>query len=85
MIEELEKVKNWFETDAKNDKGWYRLYTVRFANSTTNRKDLRSTNFITESINDALIKLDTDIKIHGSTAQQFFIINHIESKKDPHP
>lgn len=79
------KIKNWFSTEAKNDNGFYRLYTVKFANSTPNRKDLRATNFITDNIQDSLTKLDTDIKIHGDTSQQFFAILHVESKKDPHP
>lgn len=85
MEETIQKIKNWFSTEAKNDNGFYRLYTVKFANSTANRKDLRSTNFLTDNLNDSLQKLDTDIKIHGSTAQQFFVLSHVESKKDPHP
>ena len=85
MEQTLSKIRSWFGTEAKNDNGFYRLYSVKHANSTPNRKDLRSTNFITDNLNDSVTKLDSDIKIHGSTAQQFFALFHVENKKDPHP
>jgi len=85
MEQTLSKIRSWFGTESKNDNGFYRLYSVKHANSTPNRKDLRSTNFITDNLNDSVTKLDSDIKIHGSTAQQFFALFHVENKKDPHP
>jgi len=85
MEQTITKIRSWFNTEAKNDNGFYRLYSVKHANSTPSRKDLRSTNFITDNLTDSVTKLDSDIKIHGSTAQQFFHLYHIENKKDPHP
>ena len=81
----IQKVKNWFESERKNDNCFYRFYTIKFANSNATRKDLRSTNFVTESLEDCLHKLSNDMAIHGQTAEKFFLLNHISDKKDAHP
>ena len=85
MENSFEKVKNWFESESKNDNCFYRLYTIKYANSNATRKDLRSTNFISSSIGESLNKLQNDINIHAQTSERFFLLNHISDKKDAHP
>ncbi len=85
MQSTIEKIKNWFDLEAKNDNCFYKLYTVKFVNSSYGRKDLRSTNFHTETKEECINKLINDINIHGATANKFFVINHFEGKRDPHP
>lgn len=85
MEKTIEKIKAWFESEAKNDNCFYRLYSVKYVNSSYNRKDLRSTNFITETKEECLQKIISDITIHGATSNKFFVINHMDTKKDPHP
>jgi hypothetical protein len=85
MENSFEKVKNWFESESKNDNCFYRLYTIKYANSNATRKDLRSTNFISSSIDESLNKLQNDINIHAQTSERFFLLNHISDKKDAHP
>jgi len=85
MEETINKIKNWFDSEAKNDNCFYRLYTVKFVNSSYGRKDLRSTNYITDSKEECLQKIISDITIHGATSNKYFVINHMDGKKDPHP
>jgi len=85
MEETINKIKSWFDSEAKNDNCFYRLYTVKFVNSSYGRKDLRSTNYITDSKEECLQKLISDITIHGATSNKYFVINHMDGKKDPHP
>jgi|TARA_R110000824_G_C15231140_1_gene678586 hypothetical protein len=81
----LDKVSNWLESERKNDNCYYRFYTIKFANSNATRKDLRSTNFVTQNLDDCITKLNNDMIIHGQTAEKFFLLNHIGDKKDAHP
>lgn len=81
----LEKVSNWLSSERKNDNCYYRFYTIKYANSNATRKDLRSTNFVTESLEECINKLKNDLIIHGQTAEKFFLLNHVADKKDAHP
>lgn len=81
----IEKVANWLDSERKNENCFYRFYTIKYANSNATRKDLRSTNFVTQSLEECLNKLQNDMVIHGQTAEKFFLLNHISDKKDAHP
>lgn len=81
----LDKVSNWLSSERKNDNCYYRFYTIKFANSNATRKDLRSTNFVTQNLEECIEKLNKDMIIHGQTAEKFFLLNHISDKKDAHP
>jgi hypothetical protein len=83
---EFNKIQNFFNTQAKTENGYYRLYTVKTTDTKPkNNTDLRAVNFESESIEESLERLANDIKHYANTSNRFFVLKHYSAKTDPNP
>jgi len=85
LKQELDKAENFFRTSCKNEKCYYKLYTVKYADSKYSGHDLRRKNFQTDSIEESLIQLERDIREVGTNGQQFLVVKNYSIQTDPTP
>lgn len=85
LQQELDKAKIFFENQGKNDKCWYKLYSIKSVDSTYGRDDSRSRNFTSNSLSDSLEMLERDMKMYGDTSKEFWCLKHYTTTTDPQP
>lgn len=85
LQQELDKAKIFFENQGKNDKCWYKLYSIKSVDSTYGRDDSRSRNFTSNSMTESLEMLERDMKMYGDTSKEFWCLKHYTTTTDPQP
>ena len=82
---ELSKVREFFEHQNKGEGCFYRLYTIKFADSNYTKADLRGSNFKTDSVDSSIERLSNEIKAYGPQGKKFFLIRHYTYPTDSNP
>lgn len=82
---ELEKARDFFTKQAKNDACFYKLYDVKYIDTKFNRDDLRASNYETTSQVESLERLTSDMRHLGDRAAQFWVVRHYANKADSQP
>jgi hypothetical protein len=82
---ELEKARDFFTKQAKNDACFYKLYDVKYIDTKFNRDDLRASNYETTSQAESLERLASDMRHLGDRAAQFWVVRHYANKADSQP
>lgn len=85
LQQELDKAKRFFETQGKNDHAYYKLYSIKYVDSSYGKDDLRTKNFSSASLNESIEMLERDMRSVGDISKEFFYLKHYTTPNDPQP
>lgn len=85
LRESIEEIDHFFKKRGKNENSFYKLYSAKYPNQNVSHNDMIAENFDTNSIEESLYTLDSDLRRHGKYAKEFIVLKHFATKKDGKP
>jgi hypothetical protein len=83
LKEQLDRLRVFFETNAKNDKAYYKIYHVKHPNTNVTFRDKLDENFDSDSLEESLEGIESIFRQHGPYSQEYFIVTTAVNNRDP--
>jgi hypothetical protein len=82
---EINRVKDFFDKNKKNDSCFFKLYNVPYSDTNAGQKHLSYSNFDTASPDDSISILSHQVQSVGVYGNQMFILKHYSGPNDSKP